>query len=267
MRKLLVDGDSLVYRCGFAAEKTKYLVLWEDGEYLQYDSAKQAKEKAAKDGGLVWSRKEYEPLEFCLATVKNALAKIRTDLGGELEVWLSPSVGNFRDQIAARAKYKGNRDGALKPKNYKDIVNYLVTNHGAQYALGMEADDALAIGLTRDSTAVCVSTDKDLLQVPGQHYNWVAKKSVRVSKKQGAFNLYSQVLSGDATDNIPGIEGVGPETAAKILEGSVSTKDLWNRCVDSYIANYGEAGIHYAVETARLVYLKRSPEDHWTPPE
>lgn len=269
--RLLIDGDSLVYRCGFAAEKTKYVVesLGDSQRYwVPFDNAGDAKAHAAKEGGVVWSRKEYEPLDHCLATVKNALHKIGAAFGSnDLEIWLSPGVGNFRDQIATRAKYKGNRDGALKPKYYKDIIKYLVERHGAKYAVGMEADDALAIGLTGNPTSICVSTDKDLLQVPGKHYNWVAKKTLVVNKKQAAFNLYTQVLAGDPTDNIPGIEGVGPDTAAKILEGAKTTLDLWLRTQDAYYEKYGNEGLLYAVETARLVYLKRSPEDEWKAPQ
>jgi len=266
--KLLIDGDSLVYRCGFACEKTKYLVDYPHGmRYSYFDTAKDANE-AAKDGGSIWTRKEYEPLDYCLATVKNSINKIGNRFDFEAcEIWLSPSVGNFRDRIATRAKYKGNRDTSQRPKWYREIIDYLRNYHGAQTAVGMEADDALAMGMVATPESVCVSLDKDLLQVPGLHYNWVSEELKKVGKKQAAFNFYTQVLTGDPSDNIPGIDGVGPQTAQRLLEGATSPKELWQRTERAYIEKYGVNGTSYAVETARLVYLLRKEGDEWSPPQ
>jgi DNA polymerase-1 len=93
---------------------------------------------------------------------------------------------------------------------------------------GVEADDVIGT-LSREAAAremkVIISTgDKDLAQLVGPHVLWVntmsnekldeagvlAKFGVPVDKLIDYFSLL-----GDAIDNIPGVDKVGPKTAAK----------------------------------------------------
>ena len=48
-----------------------------------------------------------------------------------------------RDHIATVMKYKGNRDGKIKPLNLKATLDHMVSKHGAVYGSGLEADDIL----------------------------------------------------------------------------------------------------------------------------
>lgn len=269
--KVLIDGDGLVYRCGFAVEKTKYLVDGMTGEAPEYRYCESYKEAQAVGdsfdlGFNIWSRKEIEPVENALALVKQTIQKIKDRYANadSYDIWLSPTIGNFRDVVAKRAKYKGNRDRTSKPTHYNAIREYLEQVHSARVYAGAEADDALAIFYREGD--VLVSTDKDLLQVPGRHYNWVDNEERTVGKKEGAINLYTQILSGDSTDNIPGIEGVGPVKAHQMLKDCTGVRDCWETVLRAYRDKYGEVGQEYAVETARLVYLLREEDKHWTPP-
>lgn len=260
---LLIDGDGVAYRAGFAMERTKYAVIAEEnGEFsgLHYeDDAKAAKDRQTLCLPLtsaVWSRKEIKPVDEALMLCSIIIRDIReryTDY--EPRVFLSPGVGNFRDALATRAKYKGNRDAAAKPTHFRAIREYLQSIYGAMEAVGQEADDELGIGLTSYPDSICVSHDKDLLQIPGTHYNWVTKEEIQISKRQGWLNFWSQVLSGDATDNVPGIKGVGPVTAKQRLEGANGNKECWGRV----LAAYSEAGLkpEDALETASLVWVRR----------
>lgn len=265
---ILVDGDTVAYRCGFAVEKTKYLV--QSGEsYCGYDSAKEAKH-AAPEGSVTWSRKEVEPEANALQLVRLVLADISDRYSGscgDLVVYLSPSVGNFREKIATRAKYKGNRDASVRPVHHGAIRDYLRGEFGARVSDGQEADDDLGIGLSTSENSVAVSFDKDLLQVPGLHYNWVSKEETRITRRQGAMNFWVQVLAGDRVDNIPGIDGIGPSKAAKLLEGISGDKAAWEAVKTAYLQAYGDDGLKFAVETAQLVYVRRKPHEMWQPPE
>lgn len=263
--RLLIDGDGLIYRCGFAIEKTKYL-LEIDADHVPFDDHKSAKARMDEAGsGVLWSRKEFEPVENAYHLIKQVMGDMPKHTS--FEMWLTPSMGNFRDHIATRAKYKGNRDYANRPKFYKEITGYLIDRYGAKYAEGEEADDALGIRLTELGREACVvSFDKDLLQVPGRHYNWVTKEAAEVSFKDAALNFYSQVLSGDPVDNVPGLPGIGPAKARKILAGVGTPGDAWDRCVEKYCEIFGADGYKYALETARLVYVRRKPNEIWTPP-
>jgi hypothetical protein len=267
---LLVDGDGLLYRCGFAVEKTRYLVQ-KINEFFPCDSMNEVKElvKDWEEGTYdVWSRKTIEPVQNALFLVNNVFEKLAKRYPGyAMEVYLTPSVGNFREQIAKTYKYKGNRDAQQRPKHYKEIAQYLIETYGAVYAGGMEADDSLGIRCsTLGDQCVVVSLDKDLDQIPGKHYDWVKEHEYDIGKKEGTINFYSQVLSGDATDNIHGLTGVGPVKARKLLSAATSSKDCWEVVRSAYRGEFGELGEERAIENARLCWVRRKDGEVWSPP-
>ncbi len=129
--------------------------------------------------------------------------------------------------------YKANRpplDPALKSQ--LPLVRQVVTalNLPAVEMEGYEADDLMAT-LARQATAqgyqvVLVSGDKDLLQLVGPKVSmWDTMKEIHlgpaeVREKMGVPPekvVDLQALTGDSTDNIPGVPGVGPKTAVKLL--------------------------------------------------
>lgn len=274
MSKLLIDADIVVFRAGFAVEKTQYLVTkHEDFAFATYPDKKAAEEVAYANGGFhqIWSRKEIEPEDKALMLADIILRDI-CERYPEREpvLFLSPSVGNFRELLATRARYKGNRDGASKPVHYKALREHLQVKWGAVETVGQEADDAIGIGMTDYPGSVCVSIDKDLLQIPGIHYNWVTKEETLVSKKEGALNFWQQVLTGDPVDNIPGLKGIGPVKAKRLLEGVKGDASAWDAVLEAYVehleANEPLAPLDAALETARLVYVRRKEGEMWSPP-
>jgi DNA polymerase-1 len=265
---VLVDGDGLVYRCGFAVEKTRYLVTDALGEKKACcDDAKEADKSVSSPEDIIWSRKDLEPVENALSLVKHVIEKLQAKYSDlPLRIWLTPGIGNFREAIATRAKYKGNRDFARRPVHYRAIQDYLTKQWGARTTAGQEADDQLGIAMSSSEGSVCVSFDKDLLQLPGKHYNWATDEECTISKRDGFIRFYSQCLTGDATDNIPGVDGIGPVKATKLLAGVNSSKAAWQVVLDTYSAKYGEQGPKFALETAQLVYVRRKPDEIWQPP-
>ncbi|GFY65210.1 DNA polymerase I [Trichonephila inaurata madagascariensis] len=97
---------------------------------------------------------------------------------------------------------------------------------------GYEADDIIATLAAKyanhqDLKVVVVSSDKDLFQL--LNYNILIfdpMKNIYIDEKQviekfgvnshKLLDLFS--LTGDASDNIPGVPGIGPKTAAKLLD-------------------------------------------------
>ena len=167
--------------------------------------------------------------------------------------------GNFRDEIAVTAPYKGNRKDAEKPKHYKLIRDYLVYSWDAVIWEGMEADDAIAIEATElAGDGVIVSLDKDLDQVVGWHYNFVKDNLYYINQETADFNFYKQFLTGDAVDNIKGVHGIGPKKAEKLLEGKTPV-EMWEVIVE-------HLGHERAMENGHLLYMLRSVNDTFTPP-
>ena len=66
------------------------------------------------------------------------------------------------------------------------------------------------------------SIDKDLLQLPGRHYNFVKDEWINVSLHDAERKVWELMLIGDVSDNIRGIQGVGPVNAKRILDQSGS---------------------------------------------
>jgi hypothetical protein len=274
--KLLIDGDVLAYRAGFATEKTKYLVTRaapEEKEFLgKFDDAKSAKQLADSQvaaDALVWSRKELEPEDKALMLVDVMIGDIRARFaakGLDTHIYLS-GVGNFRHGIATRATYKGNRSGAAQPSHFRAIREHLAGKWKAEISAGEEADDLIGIAATANPGAIICSIDKDLMQLPGLHYNFATKEEVTVSNKQAALNFYGQVLSGDAVDNVPGLNGIGVVKAHKALAEMKSPLQCWAKCMEMYAAEFGAVRGHaYALEAARLVYVRKKVGETWEPP-
>jgi len=268
--KLLIDGDILCYRAGFATDKTKYMTINPaGGEVSFWDDAKSAKESAFSNDTVVWSRKETEPEDKALMLIDVMLSDIRARYTSEaptVHLFLS-GVGNFRNAIATRATYKGNRSGAIPPTHLRAIRSHLVSKHGAVVSAGEEADDLLGIAMTANPGSICASIDKDLLQLPGRHYDFVKKEEVTISPKEAWLNFYSQVISGDSTDNVPGLTGYGPVKARKALEGLKNNRACWLKVTELYRAEFGPKAEQYALECARLVYARRSVGDMFDAPQ
>ena len=130
--------------------------------------------------------------------------------------------GNFRTSIAD--SYKGNRKRELEPGEKKALKyghQHLIDKYDAIMAHDMEADDLVSIWawecIQSNQPYVIVHIDKDLNMIPGNHYNFVKKEEYYVDFEKGHYNFMMQMLVGDATDNIPGIKGIGPKKAEKLL--------------------------------------------------
>lgn len=171
--------------------------------------------------------------------------------GSDYRLYLSGPT-NFRDTIACTRKYKGDRPP--KPRHYLAVGGYLEQNYGAKYTDGEEADDIIAKDMrSLGDGGIIVSTDKDLDQVAGRHYNWVTGDLYTVSRRTADFNFWTQVLTGDPTDNVPGLSGIGPATADKLLGGCGSSAELRER-VKSVYADHRRS-IEYFVEQASLIKI------------
>jgi len=228
-----------VYQAGYSAEKTQHILIDETGDFdlvPMGTSKKQVNELLRKaqqlDPGVTLETKTIPlSLEFAIASLENLMGGVLQELGeSEFQGFLSASNDptNFRYAVAVTKPYKGLRKESKRPTHYKALREYLLSTYDIILCTGKEADDGLSQAQTPDT--VIVSIDKDLLQVPGWHYNFRKNEYHYISEIVGAYNLYTQVLTGDNADNIPGLPGVGPVNAKKILKDCKTKEDLHN-CV------------------------------------
>ncbi|KFN47822.1 5'-3' exonuclease [Arenimonas metalli] len=163
---------------------------------------------------------------------------------------------NFRNEIYPA--YKANRDAA--PDELKRQFAYC---QRLCRALGLpvladgrfEADDLIgaALGQVRRAghAGLIISADKDLSQLlDGDDEQWDYAKDVRwradgVKARMGvhAHQVADFLgLTGDAIDNIPGVPGIGPKTAAILLGHFGSLDELYQRLAEvPYLRMRGSA--------------------------
>ena len=147
-------------------------------------------------------------------------------------------MGNFRYDIAE--DYKGSR--SVKPvdevlmERRKDLNEYA-------YSLGhfksdnCEADDVVSIwaqeALDAGVNFVIAHIDKDIDMVEGWHYNFTKETLYYIDAEIGWYKMCVQMLTGDSTDNIQGLKGIGPKKAEKLLtdvpqDGMITAvKEAW----------------------------------------
>jgi len=224
----LLDGDILTYRVGFASEDVS--------------------EKIAK------------------ARMKDTIVDILMEMTdvGDYEGYLSgPTEDNFRMALAVTAPYKGNRPGN-KPVHYECLRDYLAEEWEFSVSSGQEADDDIAIKATElgAGSFIIVSIDKDFLQIPGKHYNWVKREYYDVSEIEGLRNFYKQILCGDRVDNVIGIRGIGPVKADRILGACTTEAEMYAAVLAAYEGNRDRV-----IENGRLLFLRRVPDQIWEPPQ
>lgn len=220
----LIDADIVVYRVGFA-------------------------------------NRNGEPLSYTLQSVKTVMESIYNTFpkAAERKVYLSGS-GNFRESLATIRIYKGNRDPQNRPEYYDEIRQYLIDYHDAEVIDGMEADDKLGIEQWKhkDRDTVIVGIDKDLKCIPGYHFNWVKGLFEYQTLAEANKMFWTQVITGDTTDNIQGIPGSGPKAAAKVIGSSDGTwTDMHNKVLQAYEAKFGGDGMRQFHENASLLWIQR----------
>ncbi|MBR5482573.1 MAG: DNA polymerase I [Alphaproteobacteria bacterium] len=149
---------------------------------------------------------------------------------------------------------------------------------------GFEADDLIATytskALNKGMEVVIVSADKDLMQLirPGvSFYDPMKDKFFTPEDVKEKFGVYPekvpdvQALSGDSTDNVPGVPGIGPKTAAELVNTYGSLEGVLthageikqNKRRETLLANIENAKISLRLVTLKSdVPVERDVEDY-----
>ncbi|HET8688061.1 MAG TPA: hypothetical protein VFM18_15610, partial [Methanosarcina sp.] len=137
---------------------------------------------------------------------------------------------NFRYKI--NPNYKANRKDKPRPRHLTACKDFLVSEYKAIVCDGYEADDALGFNQTNETTIY--SIDKDLMMIPGCHFNFVNGEYTEVSELDGLKAFYRQMLIGDTSDNIHGVAKIGKVKAAKHIDHLESEKEMAHVVMDLY---------------------------------
>lgn len=229
---ILIDGDITVYRVGFSSDDL---------------TEKYAKARATK--------------------LINTL--VERCGGTEYTVFLTCSGRQFRHDIATIKPYKGNRAKANRPKHYSALRDHLISRFDAVVSEYEEADDLIGIAGNQLRLAgkpfTIATIDKDLRMIPGNHYNWVKGLYDVVTPEEARLNFYCQLVTGDATDNIPGF-GRGAKAITQELTKEMSEHDLYATIFGHYAARFGDDAEERLREVGRLLWIRRHKGQLWNPP-
>ena len=240
---LVIDGDQMIFACGFAAEG----------------------EPDSHAFHLI-NKKIDESLDKCGAKTYNVYIK---------------GKGNFRDHVAV--DYKATRTSRkpsnyeaiyqfLIDRHMAEPVDGMEADDKVSILLW---EDFISNGGER---VILSSPDKDLKNTPGWHYNPMKQELFWVSEKQANRHFLYQMLVGDRTDNIPGLPSVpasvkkefslkslkvGAATAKKLMattEGEEDALELvfrlyceWGKSEESDF----ETVVNYFYEQANLLWMVR----------
>lgn len=218
---LLIDADIICYRVGFACQKTWYYLL-EEGRSISDFEGKTALNNFLKENKLeesdfeIASELKVEPVENAYHSINMMMKTIIDEVGEKYYRAYLTGKNNFRTTIYPA--YKGGRKE--RPVLYQEIREYLINHWSAEVIDCMEADDMLGILQSKNpEDSIIASIDKDLDTIIGWHYNFVTKEKYFVTPEQAELCLYTQMLTGDSSDNVCGIRGIGSAKAKKILQG------------------------------------------------
>jgi len=196
----------------------------------------------------------YEPEEWedVVSSLKSMISTIKRDIEAKEYLFFLSKGETFRHKVASILPYKGNRKDVHVPRWLYDVKDYIVKEYGGVYGDGVEADDMLHIG------DVIASIDKDLLTIPKVHYN-LDKRTVRtVDPLEADANFYCQVLTGDKTDNILGLFGVGDKSAyCKKVRACEDVIGMHEIVEEAYVSRFGQHADYFLDETCTLVWIQQ----------
>lgn len=227
-----IDGDIIAYSVGFAAEE--------------------------------------DPVNFAITSARSMAQDIINACGTEGIIYLTGD-GNYRTEEADPAfPYKGNRKDAPKPRHLQDIRRYLIEDLGAVVAEGEEADDLLGIGAVQQGQGIA-TLDKDLDGVPGAHYNWKKNTLYHVSEVEADRFFYTQLLTGDNTDNIPGLfKRTNKKAMAKIkapLQEMTDVKEMYQYVHEVYAEHADTETVDgWLLSQGRCLWIRREIGQVWDAP-
>jgi len=242
--KLAIDTDILIYQSCFGAQN---VVNWGDGVKSVDSDINKAKN-----------------------TFRATIRDYQAFTGVKEFILCLSSPTNFRKSVWS--DYKMNRSDGDRPVLLPELRAWVMESYPVLIMEHLEADDVLGILATRHPGEIIhCSMDKDLKTIPGKMLH--VKKNRKhdlldITPEDAKHFHYTQTMTGDMCDGVPGVKGIGPAKAAKYL----STHGVkWSTVVKCYEDN----GLTADEALRNAIMVKILDNDHynngeikiWSPPE
>ena len=234
-RIAVIDADIILYKACRVAEEE---VNWGNDQYVLWSNLNLVKTIIDDQVDLIVEQMEADRSILCFSDKNNYMKEINPE-------------------------YKANRRGGRKPLCFIPALQYCKDTFPFRLLPNLEADDVIGIIATCKSGEpdeyVIVSEDKDLLTVPGLHWDLNLKKIFQIDEEEADFNFFKQALMGDVVDNYKGCPRVGRVSAENILRDAEGKgENLWQTVVNQYL----KAGLTEddAIMNARMARILRATE-------
>lgn len=227
---LLIDADILACQFAYAYEARRDRSRWDvravfganvnDADALGAGADGAATDDALRRSG-GWAIAGFD------SAVESMLSRTETNKA----VLCFSGSENFRYSVLPT--YKSNRRGAPRPVLLDVLIEHARQEWECISHDSLEADDVMGVMATKSSgNYIIASTDKDLKQIPGAHYNWRRDCMEEVAIADADYWFYFQVLTGDSVDGYSGCPGVGVRRAKTVLDGAGG--DPWASVVAAF---------------------------------
>ena len=178
----LIDGDLILYRCAASANN--------------------------------------DPVDVAFQRIDDLINRLVLETNiMQQSIYLS---GGENYRLLYNKEYKANRKDIPRPQHLQALREHLVVNWNASVEDEQEADDAMGIQQMAMRDTIICSIDKDLLMIPGEHYNFVTGVRQDIDPHKAILHFYWQLIMGDRTDNIFGFDGKARHKVPKFLEASIA---------------------------------------------
>lgn len=229
----LIDGDIVAYRSAASCEPNK-------------------------------KRPYQEPLEVAILRAEELMKRIVDETKATAYICYLSGGSNFR--YTYNPEYKANRTDVPRPPWLQPVREYLVTDWNAKVEDDQEADDAMGIAqctAEKGTTTIC-TIDKDLLMIPGFHYNFVTGEHREQFPIPAIRHFYYQLIMGDRTDNIFGFDGLARQTIPKKLQHIFDELASYDDELDMFEfvrSLYNDD--KRLLMNARCLWIRRKEEEIW----
>lgn len=228
------------------------------------------------DGDGLMYHSSKDEIEESIKLLDEKIANIFNVLKGDNYIIFLSDLPYFRHVIYP--EYKGQRRKYKSPLKWlKTLKAYMRENYNTFTMKDVEADDLCAymyykLKKVKQDVVMC-SPDKDLLNsIPGKHFNYRYYKTKDDKLIKGDFKhtilseatrfFWWQMLVGDSSDNVKGVEGVGPKGADITLKHTEDKDQYMHKVLNAYTQRYGTVkGVYEFQKNFRVLYMLSTDED------
>jgi len=263
----IIDGDVLCHlACKSRWESRVKIALDKDNKQVTFVEL----DENGKRKELEYTKAENEKyLKECWNNFNKHLDSIKDLTYSNDFLMAVKGVDNYRHLIDPEYKSHRKKDPSKQNIFIPVLRQLAIAEDIAVAADGFEADDLIRIWAEEcnqyNIPFTIFSIDKDLLCIPGKHWDLKKNILIEISEEEAMRHYYEQLLKGDPTDNIKGVLNIGEVKAKNILANCKTEEDFQEKVVEQYMLCYQDEWYLLLLINGRLLHIKKSYNDFFNP--